>query len=71
MAKDQEMAAELSKAFREKKVDKYYVGISSKKPKMKKQGWVKGYMERSRNKSWILTRSSPKSYDPETKKNSK
>ena len=61
LAKDQEMAAELSQAFREKKVDKFYLGISSKKPKMKKQGWVKGHMERSRNKSWILTRSTPNS----------
>ena len=70
LAKDQEMAAELSQAFREKKVDKYYVGISSKKPKMKKQGWVKGYMQRSRNKSWILSRSPPKrNDDPQTKTN--
>jgi tRNA pseudouridine32 synthase/23S rRNA pseudouridine746 synthase len=56
LAKDAEMAAELSQAFREGAVSKYYVGISGKKPSKKKQGLVQGYMERSRQKSWILTR---------------
>lgn len=59
LAKDAEMAAELSKAFREGAVSKYYVGVSGKKPSKKKQGLVQGYMERSRQKSWILTRGDP------------
>jgi hypothetical protein len=54
MAKDPEMASILSTAFREQTVSKYYVGLSAKKPTKKKQGWVKGEMERSRSKSWIL-----------------
>jgi tRNA pseudouridine32 synthase/23S rRNA pseudouridine746 synthase len=59
LAKDAAMAAELSKAFREGAVSKYYVGISGKKPSKKKQGLVQGYMERSRQKSWILKRGHP------------
>jgi 23S rRNA-/tRNA-specific pseudouridylate synthase len=61
LAKDGDMASELSKAFRDKMVCKYYIGISSKKPQQKKQGWVKGFMQRSRAKSWILARTIPTS----------
>ena len=53
-AKDQEMASRLSHAFREGEIQKFYVGVSGLKPKKKKQGWVKGGMERSRNKTWKL-----------------
>lgn len=55
-AKDPEMAAILSRAFRENLITKYYVGISNRKPKKKKQGWVRGNMKRGRRKSWYLTR---------------
>lgn len=57
-AKDGEMAAILSKAFRDKTAVKYYFGISNRKPKKKKQGWVKGTMVRGRRKSWYLTNNS-------------
>ena len=53
-AKDEEMAGLLSKAFREKKIVKYYVALSAKKAKKKKQGWVKGIMVPSRRGSWKL-----------------
>lgn len=53
-AKDEEMAGLLSKAFREKKIVKYYTAISAKKPKKKKQGWVKGNMVPSRRGTWKL-----------------
>lgn len=55
-AKDAEMASILSAAFKEAQVIKYYVGISNRKPKKKKQGWIKGDMVRGRRKSWYLTR---------------
>lgn len=54
-AKDAEMAGILSKAFRDRTAVKYYLGISNRKPKKKKQGWVKGTMVRGRRKSWYLT----------------
>jgi tRNA pseudouridine32 synthase/23S rRNA pseudouridine746 synthase len=53
-AKDAEMASVLSDAFRDKEIQKVYVGVSSQRPRKKKQGWVQGGMERSRNKSWKL-----------------
>jgi len=56
LAKDAEMAQQLTKAFRDGRVVKYYTGISNQKPLKKKQGWVKGGMERGRRKSWYLTR---------------
>ena len=63
IAKTPHMAAELTQKFESQQVTKYYLGISAKKIKSnkpqygkKKQGWIQGYMERSRNKSWILTR---------------
>ena len=65
-AKDGEMAAMLSKAFRDKAAVKYYIGISNRKPKKKKQGWVKGTMVRGRRKSWYLTNSK----DPDEAKGS-
>lgn len=55
-AKDSEMAGILGAAFKDAQVVKYYVGISNRKPKKKKQGWVKGDMVRGRRKSWYLTR---------------
>jgi tRNA pseudouridine32 synthase / 23S rRNA pseudouridine746 synthase len=55
LAKDQEMARDLTRAFRNGNAIKYYTGISMAKAK-KKQGWVKGRMVRGRRKSWYLTR---------------
>ena len=54
-AKSQEVAQELAESFREKKVTKYYVALTNKKPKKKKQGWVKGDMMPSRRKSYKLS----------------
>lgn len=62
-AKDSEMAGILSKTFREKTALKYYIGISHRKPKKKKQGWVSGNMVRGRRKSWYLENSTKKGPD--------
>lgn len=43
-AKDSYTANALTTKFRRKEVRKYYFAISGKKPKKKKQGWVKGEM---------------------------
>jgi 23S rRNA-/tRNA-specific pseudouridylate synthase len=59
LAKNQDTASKLTAAFRDGHVVKYYVGVSSKKPR-KKQGWVRGNMERGRRKSWYLTRGGEK-----------
>lgn len=44
----------LSKAFEEREIVKYYVGMSNRKPR-KKMGTVRGDMTRSRRKAWMLT----------------
>ena len=54
-AKNKETAKSLSQSFREKEVTKYYVALTGKKPKKKKQGWVKGGMSPSRRGTWKLT----------------
>ncbi|KLN63248.1 MULTISPECIES: TIGR01621 family pseudouridine synthase [Vibrio] len=46
-------ARALSNQFAERRVEKFYLAIGSKKPK-KKQGLVSGDMERSRRASWKL-----------------
>lgn len=53
-AKDSETANELITKFRQKEVKKYYVAISGKKPKKKKQGWVQGRMVMGRRGSYKL-----------------
>lgn len=53
LAKNHSAASELSQAFANREVEKYYLAIGSKKPK-KKQGLVRGDMERSRRSSWKL-----------------
>lgn len=53
MAKTAAVNQELSNLFAERKVEKYYLAISDKKPK-KKQGLIKGDMQRSRRSSWKL-----------------
>ncbi|ENQ5769830.1 TIGR01621 family pseudouridine synthase [Vibrio fluvialis] len=53
LARNVEAARELSKAFAERQVEKFYLALGSKKPK-KKQGLISGDMERSRRASWKL-----------------
>lgn len=55
-AKNQETASQLSELFRLRQVNKFYLAISDKKPK-KKQGLVKGDMEKARRGSWKLCKS--------------
>lgn len=55
LAKSSKIAAQLSELFREQQIQKYYLAISDKKPK-KKQGWIKGGMEKSRRSMWKLTK---------------
>ena len=55
-AKSAEAAAAFTPMFSEQRVQKHYIAIALGKPK-KKQGWIKGDMEKGRNGSWLLTRS--------------
>lgn len=61
-AKDSETAGMISSKFREGEISKYYCGISGRKPKKKKQGWIKGNMVKGRRKSWLLTREGTDNY---------
>jgi tRNA pseudouridine32 synthase/23S rRNA pseudouridine746 synthase len=54
-AKSAAAAATFGQLFSQHKVKKHYLAIALGKPK-KKQGWVKGDMEKGRNGSWLLTR---------------
>lgn len=56
LAKSSVVANELSKLFKNQQIQKYYLAISDKKPK-KKQGLIKGGMEKSRRSMWKLTNS--------------
>lgn len=51
IAKNKETAAKFSTLFEERQVQKFYLAISDKKPK-KKQGLIKGDMEKSRRGGW-------------------
>lgn len=53
LARNSQAASELSQAFAQRVVEKFYLALGSKKPK-KKQGLVSGDMERSRRSSWKL-----------------
>ncbi len=53
LAKSSESAKRLSELFEEKKIEKYYLAISMRKPK-KKQGWIKGDMTSARRGSYKL-----------------
>ena len=55
-AKNKAAASELSQLFQERKVEKYYLAVSDKKPK-KKQGLISGDMEKARRGSWKLCHS--------------
>ncbi|WP_299975982.1 pseudouridine synthase [uncultured Pseudoteredinibacter sp.] len=52
-ARTKEVAQELGAAFEEGRVQKYYLALSKHKPK-KKQGAVKGGMEKARRGAWKL-----------------
>lgn len=54
LAKSSSVAHELALLFKSQKIEKYYLAISDKKPK-KKQGLIKGGMEKSRRSMWKLT----------------
>jgi tRNA pseudouridine32 synthase/23S rRNA pseudouridine746 synthase len=54
-AKSAAAAATFGQLFSQHKVKKHYLAIALGKPK-KKQGWIKGDMEKGRNGSWLLTR---------------
>lgn len=56
LAKSAEVAAEFGRMFEAREVEKYYLAISTRKPK-KKQGWVKGDMAPSRRGSYKLLES--------------
>ena len=56
LARNAQAASELSQAFAQRQVEKFYLAIGSKKPK-KKQGLVMGDMERSRRSAWKLVNS--------------
>jgi 23S rRNA-/tRNA-specific pseudouridylate synthase len=43
-AKDPDTASILSTYFASGRIQKVYFGVSAKKPKKKKQGWVQGEM---------------------------
>lgn len=53
LATSQRAASELSQAFAQRKVEKFYLALSDKKPK-KKQGLIKGDMSKSRRSAWKL-----------------
>jgi len=55
-AKNRGTAKDLSSQFRRRRIDKYYLAISDRKPK-KKQGLIKGDMEKARRGAWKLSRS--------------
>lgn len=52
-AKSAKVAAEFGELFESHKINKFYLAISSAKPK-KKQGTIKGDMKKSRRSAWIL-----------------
>ncbi|SFR50494.1 TIGR01621 family pseudouridine synthase [Thiomicrospira sp. ALE5] len=54
MAKTDQVARQFQQLFEQRLIEKYYLAISTHKPK-KKQGWVKGDMVTSRRGSWRLT----------------
>ncbi|KAL7463702.1 hypothetical protein ACHAXS_007773 [Conticribra weissflogii] len=54
LAKSPSIASSMIEKFRKKQVVKYYFAISGRKPKKKKQGWVKGMMTMGRRGSFKL-----------------
>lgn len=56
LARTPEANRALSMGFAERVVAKQYLALSDRKPK-KKQGWIKGDMQKGRGGSWLLARS--------------
>ncbi|PHM16660.1 MAG: TIGR01621 family pseudouridine synthase [Sulfuricurvum sp. PD_MW2] len=56
LAKNPETAAQFGKMFEERKIEKYYLAISLRKPK-KKMGWIKGDMSSARRGDYKLLNS--------------
>ncbi len=54
-AKSKGVAAELSRQFRERLIEKYYIAISDRRPK-KKQGLIKGDIVKARRGAWKFAR---------------
>ena len=54
-ALSKKIATVFMELFQSHKIEKYYLAISTEKPK-KKQGWIKGDMEKARRGSWKLTK---------------
>mgnify|MGYP005839682385 CR=1 FL=1 len=54
LARTPEAAAELTRLFSQRQIEKCYLALSANKPK-KKQGWVKGDMQPARRGAWRLT----------------
>ncbi|GAA6203563.1 TIGR01621 family pseudouridine synthase [Thalassotalea sp. SU-HH00458] len=55
-AKNKKAANQFQQLFESRNIEKYYLAISDKKPS-KKQGLIKGDMEKSRRGTWRLARS--------------
>lgn len=55
LAKSAAACAALARLFADRKVEKLYVALSDRRP-AKKQGTIRGDMERARNGAWRLTR---------------
>jgi len=55
IARNKHAASGLAKEFAERRVEKYYIALSTRQPK-KKQGWIRGGMKRTRRSAWKLTR---------------
>jgi tRNA pseudouridine32 synthase/23S rRNA pseudouridine746 synthase len=55
LAKSAASCAALAALFAQRRIDKYYLALTDAKP-LKKQGLVRGDMQRSRNGSWRLSR---------------
>ncbi|MCW8996436.1 MAG: TIGR01621 family pseudouridine synthase [Psychromonas sp.] len=55
LAKSPQIAAQLTNLFTTHQIQKYYLAISDKKPK-KKQGLIKGGMQKSRRAMWKLSK---------------
>lgn len=53
LAKSPEAAAQFTRMFENREIEKYYLAISTRKPK-KKQGWIKGDMAKARRGDYKL-----------------
>lgn len=54
LARSSAAAAELTRQFSNRQIEKFYLALSCHKP-LKKQGWVKGAMQPARRGAWRLT----------------